>query len=140
MAEFQKILYCTDFSDGATKAFDKAKAVASMTGGRLMVLHVISQAVGERERDREEWFARDVERAREYMAEACAAPFGMEVEPEVRYGREAEQILAFAEEKGADLIVMGARGLGALTRLLGGGSVTDKVVQNAKVPVLVVPL
>jgi nucleotide-binding universal stress UspA family protein len=140
MAEFQKILYCTDFSDGANKAFEKAAAIASMTGGQLMVLHVIPEAVGERERNREVWYARDVEKAKAVMAEACVAPFGVKSEPDVRYGKEAVQILDYAEEKGADLIVMGARGMGALTRLLGGGSVMEKVTQNSSIPVLVVPL
>jgi nucleotide-binding universal stress UspA family protein len=139
VAEFQNIVYCTDFSENAGKAFGKASAIASLTGGHLHVLHVVPEAVGERERNREIWYANDVKRAKEIMTQTCVAPFGVQAESEVRYGKEPVEILGFAEEKGADLIVMGARGSGALTRLLGGGSVADKVVRNAKIPVLVVP-
>jgi len=35
--------------------------------------------------------------------------------------------------------VIGARGVGRVAGLLGGGSVADKVVKNSPVPVLVVP-
>ncbi len=139
MAEFQNIVYCTDFSENADKAFGKASAIAALTGGNLYVLHVVPEAVGERERNREIWYARDVERAKEIMTQTCVAPFGVQAESEVRYGKEPVEILGFAEEKGADLIVMGGRGMGALTRLLGGGSVAEKVVRNARIPVLIVP-
>jgi nucleotide-binding universal stress UspA family protein len=49
----------------------------------------------------------------------------------------ALEIVALAEELGADLIVMGSRGLGALRRAL-MGSVSDSVVRHAHCPVLVV--
>jgi len=47
-----------------------------------------------------------------------------------------------AEEDGADAIVVGSRGLGAVSRSLlrpiGLGSATDYIVHNAAVPVVVV--
>ncbi len=42
-----------------------------------------------------------------------------------------------AEETGADLVVMGSRGLGGIRRAL-MGSVSDSVVRHAHCPVLVV--
>jgi nucleotide-binding universal stress UspA family protein len=50
----------------------------------------------------------------------------------------ADVILWRAEEDGADVIVVGARGHGAAARLL-LGSVADKVVRGAQVPVLLCP-
>lgn len=47
-----------------------------------------------------------------------------------------EQIVAYAEDHGCDLIVMGSRGLGALRGIL--GSVSSHVLRQAKVPVLIV--
>jgi nucleotide-binding universal stress UspA family protein len=42
----------------------------------------------------------------------------------LRVGRPDEQIVALADEIGADLIVMGSRGLGGLRRLLMGSVLT----------------
>ena len=53
-----------------------------------------------------------------------------EVETRVEQGDAAEEILATAKSEGADLIVMGHRGLGSLERML-LGSVSTKVCQLA---------
>jgi nucleotide-binding universal stress UspA family protein len=55
----------------------------------------------------------------------------------LRMGQVALEIVALAEELGADLIVMGSRGLGGVRRAL-MGSVSDSVVRHAHCPVLVV--
>lgn len=58
------------------------------------------------------------------------------VEVQVREGRPASEIVIEAGRFGADLIVMGARGLSAVRRLL-VGSVSAEVVDHAPCPVLV---
>jgi nucleotide-binding universal stress UspA family protein len=55
----------------------------------------------------------------------------------LRMGQVDPEIVALAEELGADLIVMGCRGLGGVRRAL-MGSVSDSVVRHAHCPVLVV--
>ena len=57
------------------------------------------------------------------------------VESRLRVGAPAAEILAASER--TDLIVVGARGLGAIDRLL-VGSVSERVLQHARCPVLVV--
>ena len=52
-------------------------------------------------------------------------------------GHPAEKIIEEAEKWGADLIVMGSRGLGGFSRLL-LGSVSDAVIRYSKVPVVIV--
>jgi nucleotide-binding universal stress UspA family protein len=52
-------------------------------------------------------------------------------------GAPAREILTAAEQEGADLIVVGARGLGPVKRLL-LGSVSARVLEQARVPVLIV--
>ena len=52
-------------------------------------------------------------------------------------GHAAPEIAAFAKKKGADLIVMGSHGEGALSNLV-LGSVATKVIALAKTPVLIV--
>jgi nucleotide-binding universal stress UspA family protein len=56
---------------------------------------------------------------------------------EVRKGDAADQLLRAAKERGADLVVVGTRGLGTLERLL-LGSVARNVVLHAPASVLVV--
>ena len=53
-------------------------------------------------------------------------------------GDPAIPLAAFAEEKEADLLVIGQRGAGLVERIM-VGSVADRLVHISKVPVLVVP-
>jgi nucleotide-binding universal stress UspA family protein len=62
---------------------------------------------------------------------------GMDACVEVRRGDAADQLIAAADTHGADLIVIGSRGLGTWSQLL-LGSVAHKVVQHARQSVLVV--
>ncbi|HEX2142259.1 MAG TPA: universal stress protein [Candidatus Limnocylindria bacterium] len=62
---------------------------------------------------------------------------GMPVSVDLRAGDPAQEIIASAEQEGANLIVIGSRGLSALPRLL-LGSVARKVLLHAPQSVLVV--
>lgn len=62
---------------------------------------------------------------------------GFTAEPLRPLGKPAEEIMKAASEQGADLIVMGAKGLGAIDRFL-LGSVSTRVVEYASSAVLVV--
>jgi len=78
----------------------------------------------------EEVARRAADRAREFGAEVVAQ--------KVPQGDYAEKILAASRETGADMIVMGRRGLGVFARLL-QGSVSQKVSTHADCAVLTVP-
>jgi len=71
------------------------------------------------------------------QAAARFGPGGPRVERTVTVGHPAEEIVRAAEDSGADLVVVGARGLGALKRLL-LGSVSEGVLRNARPAVLIV--
>ena len=62
---------------------------------------------------------------------------GFTAEPLCRFGKPAEEIMKAASKEHTDLIVMGAKGLGAVARFL-IGSVSTRVVQHADCAVLVV--
>jgi nucleotide-binding universal stress UspA family protein len=62
---------------------------------------------------------------------------GFTAEPVCQLGKPAEEIMKVASKHHADLIVMGAKGLGAIARFL-LGSVSTRVVQHSSCSVLVV--
>lgn len=142
MAGFKNIVVCSDFSENSNKAFDMAAQVAEGEDAKLTVLHVVATTYNYE--DMQAASAGGVakvygDRARERIQELYEGRAKMPIEIAVEYGNEAAKITSFAEEKGADLIVMGSRGVGFIVGLLGGGSVVNKVTRNATVPVLVVP-
>jgi nucleotide-binding universal stress UspA family protein len=71
------------------------------------------------------------------VRERAVSKGAQRVSIEVVVGDPAKQILAVADAKQADLIVLGSRGHGQLTGLL-LGSVAQKVVALSRCPVLVV--
>ena len=71
-------------------------------------------------------------------AKARAAEGGIQVETHLVVGSAAVAICKLAEERQADLIVMGSRGHGPLAAAL-LGSVATHVVRDAHCPVMVVP-
>jgi nucleotide-binding universal stress UspA family protein len=80
-----------------------------------------------------------VHRQREHVeeAETFLAKRGIEAEAVLGQGDPADVIVDLAKERGADLIIVGHRGLNPAERLL-LGSVSTKVVHRAECDVLVV--
>jgi nucleotide-binding universal stress UspA family protein len=76
--------------------------------------------------------ARELEEARTLLAQD-----GVEPELIQAVGNPAAEIIGTAEQRGADLIVVGHRGRSAISRFI-EGSVSDRVVRHATTDVLVV--
>ena len=147
---FDTVLCCTDFSANSYSAFLQAARIAEEEGARLYVLHVVppvpqvvrlgirGKVAGQDELPREDRAADEQEMARRIKSiygGATDAAF----EAVVRHGPEVGEILRFAAQVRAQLIVLGARDIGALEALLAGGSVADGLVRKSWVPLLVVP-
>ena len=64
-------------------------------------------------------------------------PAAADVQVSVRFGRPADEILAFASDVGADLIAMSTHGRSGISRWV-FGSVADRVLRGAACPVLLV--
>lgn len=133
-----KILLATDASPDAALAARAALDIARGAGSELHVVHVWrtlrSSRFGayiRRELSREA--GRLLDEQVEKIEAAGAAVSGKHL----REGPKADEILDLAGELGADLVVIGARGQGALGRLL-LGSVAEGIVYHARCPVLVV--
>ncbi len=77
--------------------------------------------------------------AKEYLQKQSAAvqEKGIQVETEVIFGVVVDSLLDFAEKQAVDLIVIATHGRSGLSRFV-LGSVADKLLRSAKVPVLMV--
>jgi nucleotide-binding universal stress UspA family protein len=134
---FQRILLAYDGSEGAKKARDVAATLARSGGGDVIVVTAFHPMPRVSTPD-----AGDVAEIHEARSLAdwvvdSLAKEGIHGEPDVLEGPPAEAILNAADVHGADIIVIGSRGMGPLAGLL-MGSVSGHVVHYAKVPVLVV--
>jgi nucleotide-binding universal stress UspA family protein len=143
---WKTILVPHDFSSCANHATAMARDVAKSHGARLVLLHVADLPLG-LEPDavivpREgaaPLKARDVALggAREHienLAERLTKD-GVQVTTALALGNVVDEIIEAARREQADLIVMGTNGRTGLSRLV-VGSVTEKVVRQAPVPVL----
>jgi len=136
---FSRILVPYDVSATAEKAFDMALKVLADHEG---VLHVLSVARPPEIADDVATEA-DLEHARAYYSGHFSTlskrgkAHGIAPDFHVRVGHPAEQIVDFADEMNADLIVMGHRGRSPIARWL-VGSVARAVIDHANCPVLVV--
>lgn len=143
--QLRTILVATDGSPSANGAARVAARVAQEAGAALHVAHIwqLTQASVGLMADAASWqytFDLDEQVAREILAGAVAdlAALGVPVaDQHLRRGRPADEIAALAAEIGADLIVVGSRGLGPIKRLL-IGSTAEAVVHSAHRPALVV--
>lgn len=137
---YGEILVPTDGSEAGGLAIDHAVDIASQYDARIHALYVVDTsayaalegagtAVVDTLRDQgEAAVARVVEAAEDADLESVSV---------VREGSPHENILAYARESGADLIVMGTHGRRGIDRYL-LGSVTERVVRSSPVPVLTV--
>lgn len=146
MKTFSSILFATDFSEHSNHAFTYAHAMARDCKGKLVIVHVINEPLDLRgfyvphiSFDNLEQEIR--EGAEKMMADFCETHVKgiKDVETVIIPGIPYEEIIATAEEKKADLIVLGTHGRSGLDHVL-FGSTAEKVVRKSPVPVLTVRL
>ena len=145
-----KILVPVDFSDASGKLLSVAEENARSRGASLHLLHVIEpvpetaglgtdptvvQLLTAEDLDAEKRV--ESERLRK-LADGVKSR-GIDCAAEVKFGLPADEILDTAAKCGADLVVMGSHGHGALYHLFTGSVVTG-VLRRIDCPVLVVPL
>jgi nucleotide-binding universal stress UspA family protein len=136
------LLVAFDFNELSEHALERALDLAEKLGGRVTVLHVyalpalriadsdyipsadeVTRVTADNEKRLDELVAKHQRQ-------------GVRIDRLLRTGRPpAEEICAAAEELGADLVVVGTHGRGAIGRAL-LGSVALDVLRTSKVPVL----
>jgi nucleotide-binding universal stress UspA family protein len=140
------IVVGTDGSETARKAVREALELAKQLGARLDVVSAYEPVSNQRLREEArqvpqdlEWMVNpreDVEATLREAAEEMEGA-GVQVETFPREGDPSDAILDVAEERGADLIVVGNKGMTGAKRFL-LGSVPNKVSHHAPCSVLIV--
>jgi nucleotide-binding universal stress UspA family protein len=144
---YKTIVAAYDGSNGAVEALRHAAGLARLCDAELLVVTIYrhhslleaSFAVDvPDDRGNMDEIMREHARSVAEAGRAQANEAGVEkVRLFMKGGQPARGIVAFAEEHGADLIVVGSRGLGSVEGFL-VGSVSHKITSLADCPVLVV--
>lgn len=147
-ARMGRILYATDFSPTAKSAWPWVQALAGATGAAVDFLHITAQPVPDRHLSPEligrmaalldEQGQSEAERFLQQSERDQPGRLPRErVQVLIGRGVVEEQIVHWAQARGADLIVMGTHGRSGLLRWM-LGSVAHHLLQTAPCPVLTV--
>jgi len=144
MFQPRKILVPTDFSEDSDLAFRMASSIAVKYQARIFLLHVISkQSLADYcldqnivDRVLNESIVFSNEKLQEVI-DRNQQSGDIKVIPDVRKGQPYEEILKEASERKIDLIVIASHGKTGLQKYF-IGSVTEKVMKEAKCPVLLI--
>jgi nucleotide-binding universal stress UspA family protein len=140
---FDTIVVATDGSDSVQRAVSVAVDVAARFDAEVHAVYVVDAGEVESSPDRVREDLRDAlddegRGALDRVADAAHDRDGdLDVTIEVREGRPASEIDAYARSVDADLVAMGTRGRHGENRFL-IGSVAERVVRTCPVPVLTV--
>jgi nucleotide-binding universal stress UspA family protein len=140
-----KVLLAIDGSEEAGLAAQAATELSKETGSEVHMTFVLPRPealIGHHTYSaevRESVLEQARSEARTFLdgrAEQLRAEGAKVAQAHLRVGEPDKEIIRLSEEIGATMIVMGSRGLGAVSRAL-MGSVSDSVVKHAHCPVLV---
>ena len=140
---YDDILVPTDGGEQMDAVIDAAVDIASQREATVHALSVIDRGVfltldeGLTDAVDDELTA-NAEDAVDHVVERVNAA-GFDGEAVVREGRPGEEVLAYADEIDADIVVMGTRGIDGHERKM-LGSVSQDVITQTSRPTLVIPL
>ena len=143
---FGSIVVGTDGSDTARQAVREAVELAKQVGASLSIVSAFEPVSNQRLRQEQrqtpedmQWMVNPREDVDATLREASeeVEGAGIKVETCAREGDPADAILDVAEERGADLIVVGNKGMTGAKRFL-LGSVSNTVSHHAPCSVLIV--
>jgi len=143
---YRSIVVGTDGSDTAAEAVRQASELAKAVGAKVHLVSAYTPVPDTRLRqERQEapeeiqWSINPREDVEETLrlAEEKVAKVGVNVETHSREGDPADAILDVAEEKNADLVMVGNRGMTGAARFL-LGSVPNKISHHSPCSVLII--
>ena len=136
----KNILIATDGSEPANQALEVAIELAKETGAALHVLSVRPPRIAGRAGAGPAILEVEELHGPEHIADAAvevARSAGVEATPHTVHGDVVDSIAATATTLGADLLVVGSRGLGPLSGAV-LGSVAHALIRRSPVPVTIV--
>jgi len=139
---FDTILVPTDGSEGMGRVLDHAAGLATAHDAAVHAVYAVHTASYANLPMETSWESLGTVLSEEGEAALAAAERRLDaesVETELLEGPPSREILTYAERAGCDLVVMGTHGRGGLNRLL-LGSVAERVVRSAEIPVMTVRL
>lgn len=144
MGRIKRILCAVDFSEATARTAAYARELAEGLGAEIVALFVAQSlnryVLFKVDKDAVDNFVNTVMGgAREKMDKLLAEHFqGITAEGIVDMGYPPETIIAAAKARGCDMIVIGTHGRAGWDRIV-FGSVAEKVVKGAGLPVMTVP-
>ena len=140
---FKKIVVTTDFSELSTAAISYIRSFSAFSEATLYLVHVMESGslAGLSAVDLPSLNLNGLadEDAAGEFAEFIRAnvPDSLAIDAVIRHGEPAKEIISFATEIGADLIVIATHGRTGLSHIL-MGSVAERVIRSSAVPVLTI--
>lgn len=139
--EFRTILCPTDFSEDSYLALEYARKFAELSGGTILVPHVIHIPTESLYDEHGRWQSSEQleKRAWELLHKVPAEKLSgyPHVELIVVWGNPVDELLRMTRERKVDLIVICTHGRSGLRHLL-VGSVAENLIRHAPCPVFVV--
>jgi nucleotide-binding universal stress UspA family protein len=143
---FSKILVGIDQSESSDLTFEYAIRLSKLSGAKIYLVYVIQipQAAGSFVgiSDLEKYLEEEAQKLLDGIIMRVAKRFYLgekidNIEKIIKKGHASKVILDLSKSLGADLIVIGSRGIGGVKEFL-LGSVSHTVARHASVPVLIV--
>jgi nucleotide-binding universal stress UspA family protein len=136
MLDIQRILFSTDFSDGAAHAFPQAVYLADWHDAELHIVTVVAPSA-----EPENSLPVSPDTLTSWLGSSSALADKLEaltiVQRQVESESPPERLVSYAEDRDIDLVVMGTHGRRGVRRML-LGSVTEEVVRRAPCPVFTI--
>ncbi|MFL6359202.1 MAG: universal stress protein [Nitrososphaeraceae archaeon] len=145
---FSKIVVAVDGSESSNKVYDLAAQLTKLSNGKLIIIHVVMSPLPVGGGGMFYTDASSIDKLRIDMEEAgrillqnysekSTNEYKIPVETILTRGSPADAIIREANERGAELIVVGSRGFSSAKHFF-IGSVPNSVLHHSSIPVLLV--
>jgi universal stress protein A len=137
---FRRVLVPLDFTEKNLRALEIAQQIAVQSKASVALLHVIETVEHVPFEELKDFYAKLEATARDRFGLAASMMLekGLVVEPEVVYGKRAEEVVKYAAANDVDLIVLSSHKIGPEQPGQGWATISYKVAVMAQCPVMLV--